>query len=136
METLTIGQVADAAGINASAIRYYERNGILPEPERVSGQRRYDEEVLNRLSILAVAKQAGFTLEEVKELLTATDAGEPAHAELRELAQAKLPQIDALIEHAQEVKRWLEASSRCTCNDLGDCSLFDLTANGPLSSSC
>lgn len=53
---LTIGQVADRAGVNASHIRFYERVGVLPQPERVSGQRRYREEVLHRLSIINVAQ--------------------------------------------------------------------------------
>jgi DNA-binding transcriptional MerR regulator len=59
-EMLTIGQVGKAAGVSASAIRYYERHQILPEPARVGGKRRYDADVLHRLSVLDVAKQAGW----------------------------------------------------------------------------
>ena len=85
-ETLTIGQVADAAGVNPSAIRYYERTGILPEPRRVGGKRRYDDAILRKLSVLDVAKQAGFSLDEIRLLFDATDGGAPAHAQLKELA--------------------------------------------------
>lgn len=132
--TMTIGEVANAAGINASAIRYYERSGVLPEPQRIGSQRRYDADIVRRLSILHVAKRAGFTLDDVRLLFEATDAGAPAHAELRALAQAKLPQIEALITQTQEVKRWLETSSRCTCDTLDECSLFESTS--PVEASC
>ena len=65
---LTIGQVAERAGLNTSHIRFYERVGVLPQAERVSGQRRYREEVLHRLSIIDVAQRAGLTLEEITPL--------------------------------------------------------------------
>lgn len=124
-ETMTIGQVAEAAGLNQSAIRYYERHGILPAPSRVGGQRRYDDDVLRRLAILDVAKQAGFSLDEIRLLFEATDGGAPAHASLKMLAERKLPQIDGLIAQAQQVKGWLEMTSNCTCDTLAQCSLFD-----------
>jgi MerR family redox-sensitive transcriptional activator SoxR len=123
-QTLTIGQVARQAGINTSAIRFYERNGILPVPERVSGQRRYDENTLTRLRVIEVAKRAGFTLDEIKTLLTATDAGTPAHEQLRALAVQKLPDVDALIERAQAMRAWLATATACGCDDLDVCALF------------
>jgi MerR family redox-sensitive transcriptional activator SoxR len=122
---LTIGQVAEAAGVSASAIRYYERHRILPEPTRVGGKRRYDADVLRRLSVLEVAKQAGFSLEEIRLLFDATDGGTPAHTQLKRLAQRKLPELEALIARATEVKGWLEATGDCTCDTLDECSLFD-----------
>jgi MerR family redox-sensitive transcriptional activator SoxR len=120
----TIGEVAASAGVNASAIRYYERHGLLPRPARAGGKRRYGDEVLERLSILGVAKQAGFSLDEIRLLFEATDGGAPAHTQLKELARRKLPEVEALIAHATEVKSWLEATDQCTCDTLEDCSLF------------
>ena len=64
--TLTIGEVAARAGRNTSHIRYYERVGVLPQPERTAGRRRYGEDVLHRLAIIDVAQRAGFTLEEIR----------------------------------------------------------------------
>ena len=61
----TIGQVAEQAGVAASAIRYYEREGLLPEPERIGGQRRYNEDAVRRLEVIGVAKRAGFSLDDV-----------------------------------------------------------------------
>jgi MerR family redox-sensitive transcriptional activator SoxR len=68
MASLTIGEVAARAGVNTSHIRYYEREGVLPEPARTGGQRRYDEAVLHRLAIIDVAQRAGLTLAEIREL--------------------------------------------------------------------
>jgi DNA-binding transcriptional MerR regulator len=121
---LTIGQVAARAGIRVSHIRYYEEIGVLPEPERVRGQRRYDEDVLHRLSIIDVAQRAGLTLDEIRELTGPRLRDETAGQRLRELAEHKLPHIDALIERAQAVKRWLEIAGSCDCQTVDVCGLF------------
>ena len=72
--TLTIGQVASQAGINVSAVRFYEREGLLPAAERVGGQRRFGEDTIQRLGTIDVAKQAGFSLDEIRVLLTSIDS--------------------------------------------------------------
>jgi MerR family redox-sensitive transcriptional activator SoxR len=115
--------MAKLAGVATSRIRYYESVGVLPEPERVSGRRRYTPEVLRRLATIDVAQQVGFTLDEIRELLDAD--GEPAHARVRRLAERKLPDIDALIQRATTIRRWLEMTSTCECESLEACSLFD-----------
>jgi MerR family redox-sensitive transcriptional activator SoxR len=123
-KTLSIGEVAKEAGINVSAIRYYERNGLLPEAERVSGQRRFDGETVQRLGVIDVAKQAGFSLEEIWVLLDSIDQGAPAHHQLQALAERKLPEIDALIERAQAMHAWLTTATACGCGSLDECDLF------------
>ena len=122
--SLTIGQVARRAGLRTSHIRYYEDVGVLPQPERLSGQRRYDDEILHRLAIVDVAQRAGLTLEEIRELTGPRQAGHNAGERLRALAQRKLPDIEALIERAQAVKRWLEVASTCDCATVDVCGLF------------
>jgi MerR family transcriptional regulator, redox-sensitive transcriptional activator SoxR len=99
---LSIGEVAERAGVSVSAIRYYERNGLLPKAERVGGQRRFDDGVVRRLEVVDVAKRAGFSLDEVRTLLVSIDEGAPAHRQLRALAAHKLPEIDARIERARK----------------------------------
>ena len=123
--TLTIGQVAKRAGLNVSAIRYYELQGLLPEAPRVSGQRRYSDDTLTRLAVIDVAKRAGFSLDEIRLLLSATDRGEPAYAQLQELAQRKLPEVDELIDRAQRVRAWLRTATGCDCDTLDVCALFE-----------
>jgi MerR family redox-sensitive transcriptional activator SoxR len=123
--TLTIGEVARRAGLNTSAIRYYESRGVLPEPERESGRRRYTEETVRRLHVIEVAKRAGFTLDEARVLLATADAGTPASEPIRELALRKLPDVDALIARAQAMRDWLQTATGCNCETLDVCALFD-----------
>jgi MerR family redox-sensitive transcriptional activator SoxR len=122
--TLTIGEVAELANLNVSAIRFYERNGLLPEAERVSGQRRFTADTVQRLGIIDVAKQAGFSLEEVGVLLDSIDQGAPAYEQLQALATRKLPEVEGLIERAQAMRDWLTAASGCGCDSLECCELF------------
>jgi len=121
--TLTIGEVAGAVGLKTSAVRYYERVGVLPEPERASGQRRYRAEAIDRLHTIQAAQQAGFSLEEIAQLLRGADSGHAAE-ELRALAERKLPDIEALIERAEAMKHWLELAAECQCGSLDVCALF------------
>jgi MerR family redox-sensitive transcriptional activator SoxR len=120
---MRIGEVAQRAGVRTSLIRYYERIGLLPAPERVSGQRRYDESVLRRLAVIDVAQRAGLSLDEIAELVHA--GNHPISDQLRELAQRKLPEIDALIDRAQRVREWLQSATGCDCHAIDDCALFD-----------
>lgn len=117
---LTIGQVAERAGINSSAVRFYERVGLLPAPERVSGQRRYGEETVRRLEVIDIAKRAGFNLGEIRLLLN-DSSGE---TQLRALAQSKLPEVEALIARAEAMRDWLLKAQRCRCSSLELCALF------------
>jgi MerR family transcriptional regulator, redox-sensitive transcriptional activator SoxR len=127
-ETLTIGQLAQRVGLATSAIRFYERTGVLPQPERVSGQRRYGPDALRRLQVLEVAKRAGFSLDEAKLLLRSADAGTPAFEAVRDLAERKLPDVEALIARAQNMRSWLVAATDCSCTTLDVCALFDAPA--------
>jgi MerR family transcriptional regulator, redox-sensitive transcriptional activator SoxR len=121
---LTIGQVAERVGLRTSHIRFYERVGVLPAPERVSGQRRYREDVLHRLSIIDVAQRAGLTLEEIRPLTGPENRSDQAIRHIRELASEKLPHIEALIARAQAVKHWLQVAQSCDCASVDVCGLF------------
>jgi MerR family redox-sensitive transcriptional activator SoxR len=123
-DLLLIGDVAQASGRAASAIRYYERIGLIPAPGRVSGRRRYPRAVLRTLAIIDTAQRAGLTLDEIRPLLAAPAV--PGVSErLRLVATRKLPELRALIERAELVSRWLEAAARCACPSLDVCQLFD-----------
>jgi MerR family redox-sensitive transcriptional activator SoxR len=120
---MRIGAVARRAGVRVSLIRYYEEIGLLPEAERVSGQRRYDETVLRRMAVIDVAQRAGLSLGEIRELVE--HGNDPMNERLRELAERRLPEIEALIERAQRVRAWLQEATRCDCRRIDDCALFD-----------
>jgi MerR family transcriptional regulator, redox-sensitive transcriptional activator SoxR len=124
-ETLTIGALASRFHLNTSAIRYYERVGVLPAPARVSGQRRYGPDAVRRLEVLEVAKRAGFSLDESRVLLQSADAGTPAFEALRDLAHRKLPEVEALITRAQAMRDWLLTATDCSCTSLDVCALFE-----------
>jgi MerR family transcriptional regulator, redox-sensitive transcriptional activator SoxR len=123
-QLLTIGQLAERAGLRTSHIRFYERVGVLPEPERVAGQRRYREDVLHRLSIVDVAQRAGLSLEEIAPLTGPDNRSDDAGRHIRALADEKLPQIDALIARAHAVKEWLRVAQSCDCTSVDVCALF------------
>lgn len=121
MEELTISEVARRAGIRASAIRYYESVKLLPSPRRVSGQRRYDADVLRRLSFIQVAQAAGFTLADMQTLISELEDDTPLSERWQALAQRKLTEVDALIRKAHSMKRLLQGGLRCNCPDLEQC---------------
>jgi MerR family redox-sensitive transcriptional activator SoxR len=120
---LAIGEVAQRAGMSTSRIRYYENRGLVPEPDREAGQRRYSEDVFRRLAIIDAAQRVGFTLEQIRDLLGSRD--QPAHERLRQLALLKLPELDELIARATSVRRVLKMCSRCDCESIDVCRMFD-----------
>jgi len=129
MQHLTIGDVARRAGLNTSAIRYYERAGLLPAPERVNGQRRYDGEVLTQLAIVRMAQEAGFTIEEIRTLVTGFPEGTPAALRWREMATRKLPRVEAMIRRLEIMHQVLVESLACDCLTLDACAEFGWSVN-------
>ena len=127
MESMNIGEVARSAGVRPSALRYYEGVGLLPPPERENGRRRYDgevlREVLDRLEVVRVAQQAGFTISEIRTLLNGFAEDTPPSERWRLLAEEKLPEVEALVERALSMKDLLERGLRCECLRLEECSL-------------
>ncbi len=127
MGSMSIGEVARTVGVRPSALRYYESVGLLPSPERTNGRRRYDgevlREVLDRLAVVRVAQQAGFTISEIRTLLDGFSEDTPPSELWRALAREKLTEVDALIERALGMKDLLERGLRCECLRLEECSL-------------
>jgi MerR family redox-sensitive transcriptional activator SoxR len=122
MASLTISQVAKQVGLRASAIRYYEQIGLLETTERVGGQRRYDTTVFYRLSIVQRAQQAGFTLEEVHELLTGFVQGTPAPERWKRLSTRKLAELAAKMSEIQFMQGLLkDMMNNCHCDTLETC---------------
>lgn len=121
MHELSIGEVAREAGLATSAIRFYEKSGLLPAPPRRSKQRRYEEGVLGRLYLIRIARDAGFTIAETKLFLTGFSRETPPASRWRTLAARKLREVDALMERARQMKLLLESSFQCRCSRLEDC---------------
>src|SRR6185312_11601289 len=122
MSQLTISAVARQTGLKPSAIRYYEELGILPPPQRISGQRRYDRTVLYRLAVVQRARQAGFALDEIRTLFFGFENGTRAEMRWRKLADRKLTELDALAEQIiimQDLLKRMKAN--CHCKTLDQC---------------
>ena len=120
---MTIGEVAQRAGVRTSALRYYEEVGVLPPAERINGQRRYDAAVLARLAVIRLAQDLGFSVAEIRSLVAGFDHVGVDSARWREQARRKLTELDALITRAEHMKQLLEASLHCGCLTLDACEL-------------
>lgn len=118
---MTIGEVAERAGINASAIRYYERAGLLPEPGRVGGKRRYGPEVLGTLALVDAAKRAGLTIAETRSLFHGFANEVGASERWRSLASRKLEEVDEQMARLRQMRILLAEALRCDCASLGEC---------------
>ena len=117
MAGMTIGEVARRAELRPSAIRYYEKLGLLPKPPRQSGQRRYDVRVLERLAIVRFAKFVGFKVGEIRLLLDGSP-DRPPPQRWRQIAEKKVGQVDALITEAIAVRALLQTTLRQPCPKL------------------
>ena len=104
--------------------------GIIPPPRRVNGQRHYDASVLTRIAVIRMAQEAGFTIEEVKTLISGFPDGTPASARWQALALRKLTEVDALIARAQAMRRVLEESLACGCLSLETCAAAAVASSG------
>jgi Hg(II)-responsive transcriptional regulator len=107
-ETLKTGEVAAQAGVNVQTLRYYERRGLLKEPERrASGYREYPPDAVQLIRFIKRAQDLGFTLAEIEDLLRLRSDQESACTEVRAAAEAKIEDIEEKIRHLRAMKRAL-----------------------------
>ncbi len=121
----TIGGLARAAGVGVETVRYYQRRGLLPEPARPPGEiRRYGEADLKRLRFIRRAQAAGFTLDQIGELLALDRTDD--RARVRDLAAARLAALDARITELEQSRAALERlRGACTSGRNGPCPILD-----------
>ena len=118
---MTIGEIARQCGLRASAIRYYEDEGLLPAPPRSGGRRVYGTDAVSRIAFIQFAQKAGFTLAEIKVLAGAGDSARPLSARMRKLAEKKIEEVDRLVERAKLMKAMLTRALNCQCLDTVEC---------------
>jgi MerR family transcriptional regulator, redox-sensitive transcriptional activator SoxR len=118
---LPIGGIAERAGVEPSAIRYYESIGLLPKPTRVGGKRRYGADVLDRLALIALEKDAGFTMAEIRQLVSETTPTAVPAEKWRLLATRKLAELDEAAARLRRMRRVLRSALECGCVDLAAC---------------
>jgi len=108
MGDLTIGRLARRAQVNVETIRYYERRGLIPKPPRSSsGYRLYPQEAVTRIRFIKRAKELGFSLKEISELLSLRVEPNTTCGDIRRRAEAKIVDIEGRIETLQRMKRAL-----------------------------
>ena len=123
MADMTIGALANAGGVGVETVRDYQRRGLLAEPARAGGVRRYGEADARRLRFIRAAQEAGFTLAEIGELLE-LDAGDD-RARARELAQARIAAIDAQVAKLTAARAALEGlARRCAAGEGAGCPIL------------
>ncbi|HXN25269.1 MAG TPA: MerR family transcriptional regulator [Candidatus Dormibacteraeota bacterium] len=118
---MRIAELAARHGLQSSAIRYYEKEGLLGTPLRKNGRRVYSAESAYPLVLICFAKQTGFTLGEIKLLLHGFPATTPAGVRWRRLARKKIKELTAMIARAQAMEKMLGSLMRCRCRTLEQC---------------
>ncbi len=118
---MKIGELARSAGLNASAIRYYEKRGLLAPPQRLGGQRRYPGDALDRVLLIRFATDMGFTLAEIKLFLHGLRDNAPVGPRWKKLATRKLVEVKRNIARSLKLKSLLQGLLRCHCPSLQFC---------------
>ena len=117
---MTIGELARRTGMATSALRYYEEFGLLPAPQRVSGQRRYDASAVDLVGVIILLRDVGFSLAEIRDLFAAPNGRD----EWRDAARRKLADLDEQIHKTQVARIALEHGLRCRHEELIECPNF------------
>src|SRR5436190_1002665 len=115
---MKIGELAGRTGLNASALRYYERCGLITASHRIGGQRRYPGDIVYRVMLIRFASDMGFTLDEVKVFLNGLRDRAPVGPRWRKLAQRKIKEVNANIQRSYQLKSLLDHLLECRCGSL------------------
>ncbi|SRR5713101_1833873 len=118
---MKIGELAARAGLNASAIRYYEKLGLLAPPDRAGGQRRYPAGALDRVLLIRFAGQLGFTLGETRLFLHGLRDNTPVGPRWKKLAARKIAEMQESIARARRMEKLLRGLLHCGCSSLHQC---------------
>lgn len=121
MAGLSIGQLAAKAEINASTLRYYESVGLLPPPERKNGQRRYDEDLLDRINFIKVAQQTGFSIQEIAILLEGFELGDSLSNRWEQMARQKRSELEERKRQLNSMIQILDSGLSCKCLTWSEC---------------
>lgn len=133
---LTVGEVAARSGFAASAVRFYERRGLIAARRTEGGQRRFDRQVLRRLAFIAAARHLGLSLEEIGDALASLpDERTPTRADWMRISSSWRARLDAEIEALEELRDGLDSCIGCGCLSLETCGMSNpgdqAAASGP-----
>ncbi|MBZ5759524.1 MULTISPECIES: Cu(I)-responsive transcriptional regulator [Rhizobium] len=129
---MNIGDASDRSGLPAKTIRYYEEIGLVSPDRSSNGYRDYREADIHKLRFLQRSRGLGFSVEECRQLLALYGDRDRASADVRQIASAKLSEIDRKIRELSELRRTLETLVHaCHGNDRPDCPILEELAEGP-----
>jgi MerR family redox-sensitive transcriptional activator SoxR len=133
---LSIGAVSERTGVAASALRYYEDEGLIHATRSPGGQRRYHRDTIRRVSFVRVAQQVGLTLDEIHDALASLpEKRTPTHKDWARLSTSWRPRLDAQIAMLERLRDHLDGCIGCGCLSLGVCKLAnpddEVGARGP-----
>ena len=131
---LTIGKLGQAAGVKVPTIRYYEQIGLLSEPDRSAGnQRLYPKSALDRLAFIRHARELGFPLEAIRDLLGLSDRPDQCCAAVDAIAQTQLAAVRARIARLKALEAELERMiGQCACGTISDCRVIEVLSDHAL----
>lgn len=123
-DLLTVGEVSARSGVSTSALRFYEREGLVIASRTGGGQRRYDRGVLRRLAFVRAARNIGLSLEEVRDALGTLPGGRtPTKADWARLSRSWRPRLDAQIKALEALRDGLDSCIGCGCLSLRRCAI-------------
>lgn len=127
-KAFTIGGLSKKTGVNIETIRYYEKIGVMPKPQRSEGGNRlYDTEQVKRLSFIRRSRELGFSLDEIRELLKLVDEKTFTCAEIAALSQKHLDDIRAKIKDLRKIERHMkDMLAQCSRDHTPDCAIIDV----------
>jgi MerR family redox-sensitive transcriptional activator SoxR len=124
MTQLTIGQLAERAGVATSAVRFYESRGLVHAVRTTGNQRRYEQSTLRRIAFIRTAQRVGLSLDEVgAALATLPESRTPTKADWARLSRAWRPRLDEQIERLERLRDKLDSCIGCGCLSLRGCAL-------------
>ena len=131
---LTIGKLGEAAGVKVPTIRYYEQIGLLPEPDRSAGnQRLYGQSALDRLAFIRHARELGFPLDAIRDLLSLSDRPDQSCAAADVIARAKLAEVESRLARLTALKGELERMVvQCAGGRIADCRVIEVLGDHSL----
>lgn len=125
---VTIGSLSKKTGVNIETIRYYEKIGVMPKPQRsIGGNRLYNERQIKRLAFIRRSRELGFSLDEIRELLRLVDEKTFTCAEIAALSQKHLDDIRTKIRDLKKIERHMkDMLSQCSRDNTPDCAIIDI----------
>ncbi len=121
MALLSIGQLAARVEVNASKLRYYESVGLIPAPDRINGQRRYEEGLLDRINFIKIAQQTGFSIQEISVLLEGFESEGSLSERWEQMAKQKRSELEERKKQINSMIQILDSGLSCKCLTWSEC---------------